>query len=213
MLKQDAPSDEHVFSYARTGFAIRLRAKGVHEMDIMTSWGSYDLADDVSLHSRGAAEFTRGSRCAQQAAVTVSSATSGKQKRAKIAPSGDRDRWSLGGRRRRRTTTTKVSCRTFVAGHTGQSSQLFPVTPGRYAQFLATDESTQGGAARDALSTMSQVQRSTTRQNDTSRKSLLTGGPKFGTLTLWPQPFDDKPSRRWAVFLCLFIMELWIVFT
>ena len=68
-LKQDASSEEHVFSYARTGlklttlrhawegacsaakisgirfhdlrhtFATRLRAKGVHEMDIMTLLG------------------------------------------------------------------------------------------------------------------------------------------------------------------------------
>ena len=72
-LKQDAESDEHVFSYARTGlklttfrhawegackaarisglrfhdlrhtFATRLRAKGVHEMDIMTLLGHTTL--------------------------------------------------------------------------------------------------------------------------------------------------------------------------
>ena len=72
-LKQDAASDEHVFSYARTGlklttfrhawdgackatkisglrfhdlrhtFATRLRAKGVHEMDIMTLLGHTTL--------------------------------------------------------------------------------------------------------------------------------------------------------------------------
>ena len=72
-LKQDASSDEHVFSYARTGlklttfrqawegacsaakisglrfhdlrnrFATRLRAKGVHEMDIMSLLGDTTL--------------------------------------------------------------------------------------------------------------------------------------------------------------------------
>ncbi len=72
-LKQDASSDEHVFSYARTGlklttfrhawegactaakisglrfhdlrhtFATRLRGKGVHEMDIMTLLGHTTL--------------------------------------------------------------------------------------------------------------------------------------------------------------------------
>jgi integrase len=72
-LKQDASSDEHVFSYARTGlrlttfrhagegackqarisrlrfhdlrhtFATRLRAKGVHEMDIMSLLGHTTL--------------------------------------------------------------------------------------------------------------------------------------------------------------------------
>jgi hypothetical protein len=72
-LKQDAVADEHVFSYARTGlklttfrhawegacqvakisglrfhdlrhkFATRLRAKGVHEMDIMTLLGHTTL--------------------------------------------------------------------------------------------------------------------------------------------------------------------------
>ncbi len=72
-LKQDATLDEHVFSYARTGlklttfrhawegackaakvsglrfhdlrhtFATRLRAKGVHEMDIMTLLGHTTL--------------------------------------------------------------------------------------------------------------------------------------------------------------------------
>jgi len=72
-LKQDASSDEHAFSYARTGlklttfrhawegackeagisgfrfhdlrhtFATRLRAKGVHEMDIMTLLGHTTL--------------------------------------------------------------------------------------------------------------------------------------------------------------------------
>jgi integrase len=72
-LKQDASSDEHVFSYARTGlklttfrhtwerackqarisglrfhdlrhtFATRLRTKGVHEMDIMTLLGHTTL--------------------------------------------------------------------------------------------------------------------------------------------------------------------------
>jgi integrase len=65
--KQDASSDEHVFSYAPTGlklttfkhawgrisglrfhdlrhtFATRLRAKGVHEMDIMTLLGHTTL--------------------------------------------------------------------------------------------------------------------------------------------------------------------------
>ena len=72
-LKQDASSEEHVFSYARTGlklttfrhawegackaakisglrfhdlrhtFATRLRSKGVHEMDIMTLLGHTTL--------------------------------------------------------------------------------------------------------------------------------------------------------------------------
>jgi len=72
-LKQDAAADEHAFSYARTGvklttfrhawegackqagipgfrfhdlrhtFATRLRAKGVHEMDIMTLLGHTTL--------------------------------------------------------------------------------------------------------------------------------------------------------------------------
>ena len=73
LLKQDASSDEHVFSYSRTGlklttfrhawkgackqaeisgfrfhdlrhtFATRLRAKGVHEMDIMSLLGHTTL--------------------------------------------------------------------------------------------------------------------------------------------------------------------------
>ncbi len=46
------------FDDLRHTFATRLRAKGVHEIDIMTLVGSNDLADDVSVHSRDAAELT-----------------------------------------------------------------------------------------------------------------------------------------------------------
>ena len=85
-LKQDASLEEHVFSYARTGlklttfrhawegackaakisglrfhdlrhtFATRLRAKGVHEMDIM-SFFPHHFQMTVSLHSRDATEL------------------------------------------------------------------------------------------------------------------------------------------------------------
>ena len=36
--------------------------------------------------------------------------------------------------------TWSCDLRQYLAGHTGQSSQLFPVTPRRNAQFLATIE-------------------------------------------------------------------------
>jgi hypothetical protein len=85
------PSVSRSASHVRDSFESEGSARDGHHDTVR----SHHVADDVSLHARDAAEFMRGSRCAQQAAVTVSSATSGKQKRAKIAPSGYWDGWNL----------------------------------------------------------------------------------------------------------------------
>jgi len=118
-LKQDALSDEYVFSYARTGLklttfrhawegackaakisGLRFRS-AAHVCDSFTSKGCardghhdivgpHHLADDFSIHSRNARESPHRSGFSEQAATAVSS-----KNRAKIAPTRYRDGWEL----------------------------------------------------------------------------------------------------------------------
>jgi integrase len=124
-LKQDASQDDHVFSHRCTGlrlatfrhtweraceqarisglrfhdlrhtFATRLRAKGVHEMDIMTLLGHTTL----QMTSRYTHAMPQNLRAAvdslNKEPLPFRPKANSAQKRAKIAPSRDGNGWSL----------------------------------------------------------------------------------------------------------------------